>query len=145
MTTLSIVIPALNEEDSIASIMGRVLAVGPKLSPVGVSELELIVVDDGSTDRTAEIVHGTPGATLVQHPVNKGYGAALKTGFRAAHGELLAFLDADGTYPPEYFPQLCQTLLQPGPATTSWSARAWPAPRAKCPPRGALATWCLPA
>ncbi len=46
----------------------------------------------------------------MQHPVNKGYGAALKTGFRAAQGELLAFLDADGTYPPEYFPQLCRRL-----------------------------------
>jgi glycosyltransferase involved in cell wall biosynthesis len=116
VTTLSIVIPALNEENGIADIMRRVLAVEPKLPPVGVSQLELIVVDDGSTDRTAEIVRATPGATLVQHPVNKGYGAALKTGFRAAHGELLAFLDADGTYPPEYFPQLCSTLLQPAAA-----------------------------
>lgn len=114
MTTLSVVIPALNEEDGIAAIMQRVLAVAPQLPAAGVQTLELIVVDDGSSDRTADVVRGTPGVTLVQHPVNRGYGAALKTGFRAATGELLAFLDADGTYPPEYFPQLCQTLLSDG-------------------------------
>lgn len=114
MTTLSVVIPALNEENGIADIMQRVLAVGPQLPPAGVDSLELIVVDDGSSDRTAEIVRGTAGVRLEQHPVNRGYGAALKTGFRAANGELLAFLDADGTYPPEYFPLLCETLLQNG-------------------------------
>ncbi|MEA3335271.1 MAG: glycosyltransferase family 2 protein [Chloroflexota bacterium] len=114
MTTLSVVIPALNEEDGIAEIMARVLAVGSDLASMGVDDLELIVVDDGSTDRTAEIVESTPGVKLVQHPVNKGYGAALKSGFRSAEGEFLGFLDADGTYPPEYFPQLCQVLLQNG-------------------------------
>ncbi|MFZ2486791.1 MAG: glycosyltransferase family 2 protein [Anaerolineae bacterium] len=111
MTTLSVVIPALNEESGIADIMQRVLSIRPQLPAAGVDALELIVVDDGSSDRTADIVRATAGATLVQHPVNKGYGAALKTGFRAARGDLLAFLDADGTYPPEYFPKLCQTLL----------------------------------
>lgn len=111
MTTLSVVIPALNEENGIADIMQRVLSIQPQLPAAGVDALELIVVDDGSRDRTADIVRATAGATLVQHPVNKGYGAALKTGFRAARGDLLAFLDADGTYPPEYFPKLCQTLL----------------------------------
>ena len=114
MSTLSVVIPALNEESGIADIMQRVLSVASQLVAVGIERLELIVVDDGSRDRTAEIVRATPGATLVQHPVNRGYGAALKTGFRAAQGDLLAFLDADGTYPPEYFPQLCQTLLSGG-------------------------------
>jgi glycosyltransferase involved in cell wall biosynthesis len=114
MTMLSVVIPALNEEDGIAAIMHRVLAVGPALQQAGVDGLELIVVDDGSSDATAAIVANTPGATLVQHPMNHGYGAALKTGFRAARGELLAFLDADGTYPPEYFPLLCATLVSNG-------------------------------
>ncbi|MCB0239044.1 MAG: glycosyltransferase family 2 protein, partial [Anaerolineae bacterium] len=85
MTTLSVVIPALNEENGIADIMQRVLAVGRQLPPVGVDALELIVVDDGSSDRTAEIVRSTAGVRLEQHPVNRGYGAALKTGFRAAN------------------------------------------------------------
>jgi glycosyltransferase involved in cell wall biosynthesis len=106
MTTLSIVIPAYNEEGGIQAIMDRVLAVRPALKAVGVDEMELIVVDDGSRDRTAEIIMATPGATLVQHARNGGYGAALKTGFAAAKGEWIGFLDADGTYPPEYFPKL---------------------------------------
>jgi len=109
--TLSVVIPALNEEDGITNIMGRVLSVRPALETIGVGDLELIVVDDGSRDRTPQIVESTPGVRLVRHPVNRGYGAALKTGFHTATGELLAFLDADGTYPPEYFPQLCQAAL----------------------------------
>ncbi len=106
MTTLSIVIPAYNEEGGIQAIMDRVLAIRPALKGVGVDDMELIVVDDGSHDRTAEIVMATPGATLVQHAKNGGYGAALKTGFAAAKGEWIGFLDADGTYPPEYFPKM---------------------------------------
>lgn len=111
MNILSVVIPALNEEDGIANIVERVLAVKELLTNVGVSDLELIVVDDGSRDRTAEIVASYPGVVLVQHPTNRGYGAAIKSGFRAAKGNLLAFLDADGTYPPEFFPQLCQPIV----------------------------------
>lgn len=112
MTTLSVVIPAYNEEDGIAEIAHRVLAVAPALAQVGVSNLELIVVDDGSKDRTVEIARAIPGVRLIQHERNKGYGGALKTGFGAAVGEFVGFLDADGTYPPEHFPQLCQELLK---------------------------------
>ena len=112
MNTLSVVIPALNEEDGIADIIERVLAVKEPLAEAGVEGLELIVVDDGSTDRTPEIVAGYPEVVLAQHPVNRGYGAAIKTGFRQAKGTLLAFLDADGTYPPESFPQLCRPILE---------------------------------
>lgn len=114
MTTLSVVIPAYNEEDGIAEIVSRVLAVREKLAGVGVHDLELIVVDDGSKDRTAEIAGSLEDVTLIRHPHNKGYGAALKTGFSHARGDLIGFLDADGTYPPEYFPRLCQEALNGG-------------------------------
>ena len=111
MTILSIVIPAYNEEDGITEIATRVLAVTPDLKKAGVDEMELLVVDDGSRDKTAEVASKINGVTLVRHPKNKGYGAALKTGFAQAKGELIGFLDADGTYPPEYFPKLCRAAL----------------------------------
>ena len=111
MTTLSVVIPAYNEENGIAEIAGRVLSVKNDLKDVGVAELELLVVDDGSADKTAEVAGQIVGVRLIRHTQNKGYGAALKTGFSEANGELIGFLDADGTYPPEYFPQLCQKAL----------------------------------
>jgi glycosyltransferase involved in cell wall biosynthesis len=114
VTLLSIVVPALNEESGIADIATRVLAVREPLAAVGIDGLELIVVDDGSSDRTAEIAAAIEGVTVVRHAHNRGYGAAIKTGFRAARGDLLAFLDADGTYPPESFPTLCSTLRRQG-------------------------------
>jgi glycosyltransferase involved in cell wall biosynthesis len=114
MTTLSVVIPAYNEEAGIAEIAQRVLAVKEDLQKVGVRDLELLVVDDGSRDSTARIAGGIEGVRLIQHPHNKGYGAALKTGFCQARGELIGFLDADGTYPPEFFPQLCLEALDGG-------------------------------
>jgi len=111
MTMLSVVIPAYNEENGIKKIADRVLAVAPALKKAGVERLELLVVDDGSKDRTADVAAGIPGVSLIRHSKNRGYGAALKTGFGKASGELVGFLDADGTYPPEYFPQLCQSAL----------------------------------
>ena len=111
MSTLSVVIPAYNEEDSIAAIVERVLAVQSPLAAVGM-DLELIVVDDGSCDHTADITRHYDGVTLVCHEQNAGYGAALKTGFSLARGEWLGFLDADGTYPPEHFPHLCLMALE---------------------------------
>ncbi len=111
MTILSVVIPAYNEEKGIAEIACRVLAVEPDLKNAGVDQLELLIVDDGSKDRTAEVASKIAGVKLICHPRNKGYGAALKTGFSKARGELIGFLDADGTYPPEYFPHLCRAAL----------------------------------
>jgi glycosyltransferase involved in cell wall biosynthesis len=107
---LSVVIPAYNEEDGIAAIVERVLATVPALRDAGV-ELECIVVDDGSRDRTAQIVQGyAPRVRLIRQR-NRGYGGALKTGFSVANGDLLGFLDADSTYPPEYFPEMCRIAL----------------------------------
>ena len=111
MTILSVVIPAFNEEKGIHEIASRVLSVESALKQVGVDGLELLIVDDGSRDKTAEVAQSIAGVRLIRHPKNRGYGAALKTGFSKASGELIGFLDADGTYPPEYFPQLCQCAL----------------------------------
>ncbi|HSH04642.1 MAG TPA: glycosyltransferase family 2 protein [Anaerolineae bacterium] len=116
MTQLSLVIPAYNEENGILDIIQRILDVQDDLKKVDVTLTELLVVDDGSKDKTAKLTQEIsvkhPVVRLVEHPQNKGYGAALKTGFEMAKGDLVGFLDADGTYPPEYFPQLCTAALQ---------------------------------
>lgn len=108
---LSVVIPALNEENGIAGILKQVLATREALKKAGVSDLEVIVVDDGSEDSTALIVEAMQDVRLVRHASNRGYGAAIKTGFRRASGELLAFLDADSTYPPECLADLCSVAI----------------------------------
>lgn len=106
---LSIVIPALNEEEAIRGVVEGCLATAPALQTgAGIDQLEVIVVDDGSTDRTAEIVRSISGARLVSHPRNLGYGRALKTGFEAATGDWLGFLDGDGTCDPGFFETLCR-------------------------------------
>ncbi|HLV35168.1 MAG TPA: glycosyltransferase family 2 protein [Spirillospora sp.] len=112
MNILSVVIPAYNEEAGVAEVIERVLKIEPELKKVGLDGLELIVVDDCSKDRTAEIVAGYAdrGVRLIRHKVNRNYGGALKTGFRYAKGDYLAFMDADGTYPPEYYPQMFMAL-----------------------------------
>jgi glycosyltransferase involved in cell wall biosynthesis len=111
MNVLSVVIPAYNEEEGISEIVERVLGIHSSLKKSGVDDLELIVVDDGSSDKTADVVAGYSNVNLVRHAKNRGYGAALKTGFSVAQGNLLGFLDADGTYPPEHFPNLCRVAL----------------------------------
>ncbi|MCC7176530.1 MAG: glycosyltransferase family 2 protein [Bryobacterales bacterium] len=109
---LSVVIPALNEEAGIAGIVEKVLAAEDAVKRVGVSRLEVIVVDDGSRDATAQKVEQSDRVRLIRHETNRGYGAAIKTGFGRARGDLLAFLDADSTYPPEFLATLCEALLR---------------------------------
>lgn len=107
---LSICIPVYNESDGIAETLRRCLACEESLRAIGVAALEVIVVDDGSKDDTVAQVRQFP-VRLIQHPTNRGYGAALKTGFNAASYDLVGFLDADATYPPEYFPALCGAAI----------------------------------
>ncbi|MEE4538155.1 MAG: glycosyltransferase family 2 protein [Erythrobacter sp.] len=104
--SLTIIVPAFDEEESIAQTIAELY---PYTETDGVT---LMVVNDGSTDRTAEILaeHAAdrPRLTVVNVPVNKGYGAALKTGLRAATTELVAITDADGTYPNERLMELAR-------------------------------------
>lgn len=90
-TTLTIVIPAYNEAAGIRAVLSRICADYP--------DAEIIVVDDGSTDGTGDQLQGLPVRVLRQ-PYNKGNGAAVKAGIRAAHGDYILLLDADGQQDP---------------------------------------------
>jgi glycosyltransferase involved in cell wall biosynthesis len=109
---LSIVIPAYNEEQAIAAIIERTLDARPTIierSPV--DDVEIIVVSDGSSDRTVEIAAGYDQVKLIVFEKNQGYGAAIKRGFAESTGELVSFLDADGTCDPVFFAKLCAALV----------------------------------
>jgi glycosyltransferase involved in cell wall biosynthesis len=118
---LSIVIPALNEEESIGSTVQRCLAARDRIRRIGhVRDVEVIVVSDGSTDRTAaiaqEIASREPAVRVIVFEKNRGYGAAIKEGFAQGGGDLVAFLDADGTCDPAFFGELCYGLQSEGAA-----------------------------
>jgi len=109
--TLSIVIPALDEEGAIGATLQRCLEATPHICQRGgVQDVELIVVSDGSTDRTEEIARSFPDVTVLVFERNRGYGAAIQCGFAHASGEWVAFLDADGTCDPRFFGELCHAL-----------------------------------
>ena len=101
----SVVIPAFNEELAIRAVISEVR---DALHGAHV-DAEMIVVDDGSTDGTARAARAA-GARVIQHRSNRGYGAALKTGIAAASRNVVAILDADGTYPASYLPGMLVEL-----------------------------------
>jgi len=100
-TPISVIIPAYNEEDAVGS---QVESIKQVLLFHGIKH-EIIVVNDGSQDQTAEIALQTH-AKVLHHSENRGYGAALKTGITAAKYESILIIDADGTYPVEQIPTL---------------------------------------
>lgn len=103
---ISVVIPAFNEEAAIASVIAELDAT---LRQNGVPA-EILVVDDGSRDRTARVA-AEAGARVLRHRGNRGYGGALKTGIAAASHDIIAIIDADGTYPVEPLPRLLAELV----------------------------------
>jgi len=97
----SVVIPAFNEAASIARVVSDLARAA--------AWREIIVVDDGSHDETATLAKGA-GARVVRHPYNKGNGAAVKSGIRAAYGDYIVIIDADGQHPPSEAVRLVDRL-----------------------------------
>jgi glycosyltransferase involved in cell wall biosynthesis len=103
--SLSIILPAKNEAQNLDALLPRVQAMLAGLD----CEAEIIVVDDGSTDATREVC-AAHRVRVLTHPYSSGNGAAVKSGARAARGEVLAFMDGDGQHDPELIPELLAKL-----------------------------------
>ena len=97
---LSVFFPAYNDSGTIASMVIRTVKAASELT----SDFEIIIVDDGSADGTAEIADELartyPQVRAVHHPKNRDYGAALQTGFRSATKDLIFYTDGDAQYDP---------------------------------------------
>jgi glycosyltransferase involved in cell wall biosynthesis len=102
---VSVIFPVFNEEGAVAAEIQNIRQV---LQSRGIAH-ELIVVDDGSGDRSGERA-AAAGATVITHVENRGYGAAIKTGMAAAHYDTIVITDADGTYPADQIPELLAQL-----------------------------------
>jgi glycosyltransferase involved in cell wall biosynthesis len=98
----TVIVPAYNEEQGLAVVLD-------KLFQAVDDTYEVIVVDDGSTDRTAEVARRFP-CRLIQHKANGGKGEALKTGIQHARGKVILWLDADDTYPVDPIPKMAAAL-----------------------------------
>ena len=103
MNKITVVLPAKNES----------AAIGQTLAQIQQLQLahEIIVVNDGSTDQTKQVAESA-GAKVVTHPYSKGNGAAIKTGARAATGDIIVFMDADGQHDPQDIPRLIEKIEQ---------------------------------
>ncbi|MDN3514982.1 MAG: glycosyltransferase family 2 protein [Candidatus Brocadia sp.] len=102
----SIIIPAYNEREGIPKVIESLQSLKKSYG----NGWEIIVVDDGSTDGTSEIVRNIRDIVLIRHPFNRGYGAAIKTGIRHAKYNTIVISDADGTYPLHDIPRLLAQL-----------------------------------
>lgn len=100
VTTLSLIIPCYNEEATLAESLRRAAAIGSDAL-----KLEFIIIDDASKDKSVEIIkafaNSHPNVHLIQQPVNRGKGAALRAGFEKATGQYVAIQDADLEYNPQ--------------------------------------------
>lgn len=103
---LSIIIPAFNEENRIGDVLDKV-----RKLKIDNLEKEVIVVDDGSTDGTKEVVK-EHGVTVVSHKTNMGKGSAIRTGIKNSSGDIILIQDADGEYCPEEIPKMINRILE---------------------------------
>ncbi len=105
---LSIVIPCYNEKDLLPQLISLVKS-------SSVSDKEIILVDDGSNDGTAELIRNSiekEVARVIYHPVNMGKGAAIRSGLSAATGDIVLIQDADLEYDPAEYPKLIAPIVE---------------------------------
>ena len=102
---VSVIIPAYNEEAGVSEAVRTVRAV---LEEAGIRH-EILLVDDGSGDNTGSLA-AKAGACVIRHRKNRGYGAALKTGIGLAENDIIVIIDADGTYPARYLPEVIEKM-----------------------------------
>lgn len=140
---LSVIMPVYNERATLEEIVRRVQAVDLTVNVDGTNRLldgpvtlerELVIVDDGSTDGTRAILdkwrdNPPPGMTIIYHEHNRGKGAALRTGFQHATGDILVIQDADLEYDPRDYLKLLGPLLE-GRAPVVYGSRFLGGPRA---------------
>jgi glycosyltransferase involved in cell wall biosynthesis len=107
-STLSVIMPVFNERTTVAEILRRMRAVELPVT------LQVIVVDDGSSDGSDKVLKALEDSTvrLISHPHNLGKGAAIRTGMKAATGDLLLIQDADLEYDPDDWPRLLEPILK---------------------------------
>ena len=108
-TEFSIIIPCFNEGQAIARVVNELKAF---LDQQANGLYEILVVDDGSIDDTSVVLKDVPGIRVLRHPVNRGYGASIKTGMRQAEGRFVATYDGDGQHNPADLWRLCQKIQQ---------------------------------
>jgi glycosyltransferase involved in cell wall biosynthesis len=103
---VSVIIPTYNEDKSIGEVLQRLMIIDWPLH-----NMEIIVVDDGSTDSTSKIVEGFSSVKCVRHKKNVGKGAAVRTGINSSTGKVIVIQDADLEYSPECIPHLVKPIL----------------------------------
>lgn len=117
--TVSVVLPCFNEENAVSPVLDRLLSLRDEWRAMNIQLLEVLIVDDGSTDCTRQAVHLWNGSfnqethfvlKVLTHGARQGYGAAIKTGIAAAKGGYVAFYDVDGTYDPIALPKMLDAL-----------------------------------
>jgi glycosyltransferase involved in cell wall biosynthesis len=106
--TLSVIVPVFNERNTIAEILRRIRAVDLPMN------LEVVVVDDGSTDGTGKVLSALQDSTvrIVTHATNQGKGAAVRTGVKTARGQLVLIQDGDLEYDPDDWPKLLEPVMK---------------------------------
>lgn len=109
LPTVTVLLPAYNESAALPVVLADVLAMAA--AHAHLAHFDILVVDDGSSDDTATVAQGFP-CRLIQHPMNLGKGAAIRTGIKHALGEYLVVMDADATYPAGMIPEMVRRLAE---------------------------------